>query len=210
MLGAAINAFSQGVAYFRAGIDTLRSKSMDRNGYNSGDWFHRLDWTDAHNFFATGAPPRANSGDNRVLIKPLLAHAAIKPTASDIGWMRDAFRDLLAIHASSTPFRLRTADDVKARLAFRNTGSGQAPTVLAAHLDGNGCAGANFRKLLYFVNVDKVAQTLMLEDDKVRAWLLHPVHAAGADRRPAASWCRRAARWSACCAEIHRRRSGGS
>ena len=34
MLGAAINAFSQGIAYYHAGIDTLRSKSMDRNSYN--------------------------------------------------------------------------------------------------------------------------------------------------------------------------------
>jgi pullulanase len=33
------------------GIDTLRSKSMDRNSYNSGDWFNRLDWTYSDNYF---------------------------------------------------------------------------------------------------------------------------------------------------------------
>ena len=44
MLGAAIAAFSQGIAYFHAGQDILRSKSMDRNSYDSGDWFNRLDW----------------------------------------------------------------------------------------------------------------------------------------------------------------------
>ena len=51
MLGAAINAFSQGIAYYHAGIDTLRSKSLDRNSYNSGDWFNRLDWSYADNNF---------------------------------------------------------------------------------------------------------------------------------------------------------------
>ena len=35
----------QGVAYFHAGIDTLRSKSLDRNSYDSGDWFNRIDWS---------------------------------------------------------------------------------------------------------------------------------------------------------------------
>ncbi|HEY8706433.1 MAG TPA: DUF3372 domain-containing protein, partial [Burkholderiaceae bacterium] len=54
MLGAAINAFSQGVAYFHAGIDTLRSKSMDRNSYDSGDWFNRIDWTYRSNHFGSG------------------------------------------------------------------------------------------------------------------------------------------------------------
>jgi len=58
-------------------------------------------------------------------------------------------------------------------------------TVLAAHLDGNGYPGANFRELLYFVNVDRQPQTLTLDADKGKAWVLHPVHAAGADRRPA-------------------------
>lgn len=185
MLGAAINAFSQGIAYYHAGIDTLRSKSMDRNSYNSGDWFNRLDWTYQDNFFGTGVPPQGDNGDNWFLIKPRLADPAIKPTGTEIGWTRDAFRDLLAIRASSTLFRLRSADDVKARLSFRNTGSAQVPTVLAAHLDGNGYPGANFRELLYFVNVDKVAQTLTLDADRGKAWALHPVHVGGADRRPA-------------------------
>src|SRR5690606_34687426 len=43
VLGMATTALSQGVAYFHAGIDLLRSKSMDRNSYVSGDWFNRID-----------------------------------------------------------------------------------------------------------------------------------------------------------------------
>jgi pullulanase-type alpha-1,6-glucosidase len=187
MLGAAINAFSQGVAYFHAGVDTLRSKSMDRNSFNSGDWFNRLDWSYADNNFGVGLPLKGDNGDNWSIIGPLLANADIKPTTNEIAWTRDAFRDLLAIRGSSTLFRLRTADDVKARLSFRNTGSGQVPTVLAGHLDGNGYPGARFHEVLYFVNVDKVAQTLTIDGEKGKAYTLHPVHLApgAADRRAA-------------------------
>ena len=189
ILGVAINAFSQGVSYFHAGIDTLRSKSMDRNSYNSGDWFNRLDWTYTDNYFGIGLPPKEDNSANWSLIKPLLANAAIKPTATEIGWTRDAFRDLLKIRSSSTLLRLRTGDDIKARLTFYNSGSTQVPTVLVGHLNGAGYAGAGFQELAYFVNVDKVAQTLTVDALKGKAFVLHPVHttATAADKRPATS-----------------------
>ncbi|WP_196778749.1 alpha-1,6-glucosidase domain-containing protein [Cognatilysobacter tabacisoli] len=187
LLGAAITAFSQGVAYYHAGIDTLRSKSMDRNSYNSGDWFNRLDWTYTTNHFGTGLPPAGDNAANWPVMAPRLANPDLKPMAADIAWTRDAFRDLLRIRASSTLFRLRTADEVRQRLTFLNTGSAQVPTVLAARLDGRGLDGANFRELLYLVNVDTRAQTLEFGSEAGKAWRLHPVHAAAnaADRRAA-------------------------
>jgi pullulanase/glycogen debranching enzyme len=102
MLGAAINAFSQGVAYFHAGFDILRSKSLDRNSFESGDWFNRLDWSYQDNYYGTGLPPAADNGKDYALIKPLLRNANIKPAPADIAYARDAFRDLLAIRSSST------------------------------------------------------------------------------------------------------------
>jgi pullulanase/glycogen debranching enzyme len=186
MLGAALTTFSQGVAYFHAGIDTLRSKSMDRNSYNSGDWFNRLDWSYADNNFGVGAPPKADNGDNWFLIKPRLANADLKPTMTEIRWTKDAFRDLLAIRASSRLFRLRSGDEIKQRLHFYNTGSQQEPTVVVGHLDGRGYDDA-FDDVLYFINVDKVAHTLTLDAEKDKPYVLHPVQraAAAADRRPA-------------------------
>ncbi len=187
MLGAAINAFSQGVAYFHAGIDTLRSKSLDRNSFNSGDWFNRIDWTYRTNYFGTGAPPAEDNGKDYDLIKPFLADPSIKPGRGDIIFARDAFRDLLKIRASSTLFRLRTTDDVKSRLHFHNTGSNQEPTVIFAHLDGAGYAGANFKGIAYLINVDKVAHTVAADAEKGKQYRLHPVHSAAgaADKRAA-------------------------
>ena len=45
MLAAAMKAFSQGVAYYHAGMDLLRTNRLDRNSFDSGDWFNRIDWS---------------------------------------------------------------------------------------------------------------------------------------------------------------------
>ncbi|MBN8503906.1 MAG: DUF3372 domain-containing protein [Burkholderiales bacterium] len=189
ILGAAINTFAQGVAYFHAGIDTLRSKSGDRNSYDAGDWFNRIDWTYQDNFWATGLPMQGENSGNWDVLKPLLANPAIKPTAADIAWTRDAFRDLLRIRASSTLLRLRTADDIKTRLRFHNTGASLDPTVVIGAIDGNGYAGANFAELVYVINVDKQAKQLTVDALKGKAYRLHPVQAAAtaADARLRAS-----------------------
>jgi pullulanase len=187
ILGAAITAFSQGIAYFHAGIDTLRSKSMDRNSFDSGDWFNRLDWTYGDNYFGAGLPPKQSNEQNWAAIKPLLAQSKnIKPSAADIAWSRDAFRDLLKIRASSSLLHLRTAEDIKSRLRFYNTGSKQVPTILVGHLFGEGYSGANFREMLYFINVDNKVQQVEIPELKGRAFTLHPVHTSdgAADTRP--------------------------
>jgi pullulanase len=187
MLAAAINAFSQGVAYYHAGIDTLRSKSLDRNSFNSGDWFNRIDWSYQDNYFGTGLPPAEDNGKDYAFIKPLLANAALKPAPEDIAFARDVFRDLLAVRASTTLFRLRSADDIRKRLRFFNTGSKQLPTVIAAHIDGKGYAGARFAGVSYFINVDKVGHTLTVAELKGKKLTLHP--AQKADKRVlTASW----------------------
>ena len=187
VLGLALTAFSQGVAYFHAGIEALRSKNGNRNSYDSGDWFNRLDWTFSDNFWGSGLPPKQDNADFWSVLKPLLADPTIKPTAADIAFTRDAFLDLLKIRASSLLFRLRTADSVAQRLHFHNTGPAQTPTLMVAHLDGRGLAGAGFADLLYAVNADKAAVTMALPALLGRPFVLHPVHrsATAADKRPA-------------------------
>ncbi|WP_088284726.1 alpha-1,6-glucosidase domain-containing protein [Ideonella sp. A 288] len=184
-LAAAVVAFSQGIAYFHAGQDMLRSKSGDRNSYDSGDHFNRLDWTATDNGYGAGLPPAEDNGRDWPLWRERLADVRLKPAPADIAWARDAFRDLLRIRASTPLFRLRSADDVTARLRFVNTGPTQVPTVVAGHLDGSGLPGAGFQALVYLVNADTVAQTVGDASLAGRPWQLHPVHRAAdaADRR---------------------------
>ena len=184
VLALATTAFSQGVAYFHAGVDILRSKSMDGNSFDSGDWFNRLDWSYQSNHFAAGLPP---AGDNQALwplITPRLADARLKPAPADIAFARDAFRDLLRIRASTRLFTLATGDEVQRRLHFHDTGPAQNPVLIAGELDGRGLDGARFQRVLYLLNTSPVAQSLAIEGARGQAWVLHPVHRArqAADR----------------------------
>jgi hypothetical protein len=134
-----------------------------------------------------GLPRAADNQNTWDLMRPVLANADIKPTATEIAWMRDAFRDLLKIRAGTTLLRLRTAADIQQRLVFHNLGSNQLPTVIAATVDGAGYTGANHRKLTYVMNVGTTAQTLTVPAAAGQAYVLHPVQAAAtaADRRVA-------------------------
>ncbi|GHB96997.1 alpha-1,6-glucosidase domain-containing protein [Thermomonas carbonis] len=177
LLGAAFVAFSQGVPYFHAGMDVLRSKSLDRNSFDSGDWFNRLDWSYTDNGFGAGLPPPQDNGKDWDLLRPVLRNANAKPPPADIAWMRDTFRDLLRIRASSPLFHLRSADDVQRRLVFRNVGPKQNPLVVVGHLDGDGMPGA-YREVLYLLNVSPDVQSLVLPEEAGKPYVLHPVQAA--------------------------------
>jgi pullulanase len=177
ILAVAINAFSQGIAYWHAGIEGLRSKSLDRNSFDSGDWFNRIDWAFSDNGFAGGLPPAPDNGKDWPLLRPLLANPALKPDAETIRWTRDAFLDLLRIRASSSLFRLRTAQQVNARLRFLNTGPDQIATLIVEHLDGHGLAGAEFGELMVFINVDTDSVDFDARAESGKSWSLHPLQA---------------------------------
>ena len=118
-------------------------------------------------------------------MQPLLRQPGLAPIAADIAWTREAFRDLLRIRASSRLFRMPRADDIRQRLRFHDVGEKQNPVVIAGHLNGASYDGANFREMLYLVNVDKQAHTLQLAAERGKRYLLHPVHRASgsADKR---------------------------
>ena len=185
ILGAAVVAFSQGVAYFHAGVDLLRSKSFDKNSFDSGDWFNRLDWTGRDNGFGAGLPPKPDNGSLWDVERPLLADASLKPTPADIAWTSAAFLDLLRIRASTPLFHLATAAEVRQRLSFPASGPSQEPTVIAELIDGHGLAGAKFGAVLVVLNADKKPHALELPALRGRGWRLHPVQsgAHAADRR---------------------------
>jgi len=181
-LGAAVVAFSQGVAYFHAGQDILRSKSGDRNSYDSGDWFNRLDFTDQDNGWGAGLPPADDNRADWPLWRPLLANDRIKPTTKEIAWARDAFRDLLKIRASSALFRLRSAADVSQRLRLHNTGPQQVPGVIVGQLlgdvNGQRLPGAGFAQLVYLLNANGATTEVTLPALAGTTLALHPVHRA--------------------------------
>ncbi|NCT83392.1 MAG: pullulanase-type alpha-1,6-glucosidase [Comamonadaceae bacterium] len=185
LLGAALVAFSQGVAYFHAGQDILRSKSLDRNSYDSGDWFNRLDWRYQTNHFGSGLPPRQDNfgkdGRDWALARERLADPSIAPGPAEIAWARDVFRDLLKIRAGTPLLRLPSAAEIKKRVSFPGSGAGQNPVLIATRIDGRGLGG--YRAVLTFINAATTAQALELPEEAGAHWALHPVQRRGADAR---------------------------
>ncbi|KAM7268571.1 hypothetical protein ACFE04_010737 [Oxalis oulophora] len=134
-LATSIIALSQGVPFFHAGDDMLRSKSLDRDSYNSGDWFNRLDFTYNSNNWGVGLPPKEKNEWNWPLIKPRLANPAYKPEKSNILAAVDNFTDLLRIRYSSPLFRLTTANAIQERVRFHNNGTSWVPGVIVMSIE---------------------------------------------------------------------------
>jgi len=139
-LGLSMVMFGQGVPFFHAGSDILRSKSFDRDSYNSGDWFNALDWRYNSNNWGNGLPPADKNQDKWDIMQPLLADLTLAPDQMAIIESSNAFQRLLRMRKSSPLFRLQTAEEVQARLAFHNTGPEQIPGLIVMSLSDEGQA----------------------------------------------------------------------
>ncbi|QYF92165.1 pullulanase-type alpha-1,6-glucosidase [Massilia sp. PAMC28688] len=175
-LGTAINMLSQGIPFFHAGQEILRSKSMDRDSYNAGDWFNKLDYSYQSNNFGVGMPMQGVNGANYEFISPILVNPLIKPDSAAIIQARDYFIDLLKIRNDSSLFRLRTAADVTERVKFFNVGPDQVPGVIAMHLEGRGYQHAKYKTITVMFNADKVARQVPVPELRGYKLSLHPVH----------------------------------
>lgn len=187
-LGMSIVALSQGVPFFQAGDDMLRSKSFDRNSFNSGDWFNRLDFTYTDNGFGSGLPVAEKNQDNWPLMAPLLGDPALKPAQENILAAVAHFREMLQIRKSSPLFRLQTAEEVMARLTFQNTGPDQIPGLIVMTLADEDDTGVpagdldpNYDRIVVLFNAapDEVSYTI--PEYAQLNFYLHPILADSAD-----------------------------
>lgn len=180
-LGTALMTLAQGVPFYHAGQEILRSKSLERDSYNAGDWFNLLDYSYQSNNFGVGLPSADKNRDNWGLMKPILTNALIKPNSAQIIATRDTMAELLAIRKDSTLFRLRNGEDVQQRLKFFNTGSRQVPGVIAMQIDGSNptaYTGAKYKSVVVMFNVDKVAKSLSVDALKGKNLSVHPIQQA--------------------------------
>ncbi|WP_444925961.1 pullulanase-type alpha-1,6-glucosidase [Microbulbifer sp. TRSA002] len=147
--------FAQGVPFIHAGQDFLRSKSMDRDSYNSGDWFNALDFSLATDNWAAGLPIADKNEDNWSLMQPLLANPELAPERRHRLWSSALFREQLAIRNSSPLFRLSDAESVEAHLNFLNTGPDQVPGLIVMELsESSGNIDRRFERIVVLFNGD--------------------------------------------------------
>jgi pullulanase/glycogen debranching enzyme len=139
VLALALVVLSQGVGFVAMGSERLRSKSLDRNSYNSGDWFNQIRWDgEQGNGFGLGLPPADDNEDKWIFARPLLAEPALVPPAEVIEMAAERYRELLRIRRSSPVFGLPTAEEVQRRVSFPLGGPAETPGVIVMCLDGTG------------------------------------------------------------------------
>ncbi|MGW6409720.1 pullulanase-type alpha-1,6-glucosidase [Streptomyces vinaceus] len=171
VLAMAVGTLSQGPSLSQAGTDLLRSKSLDRNSYDSGDWFNAVHWDCREgNGFGRGLPPATDNGSKWVYAKPLLA-GATAPGCAEITGASAAYRDLLRIRTTEPAFALTTPEAVQAALAFPLSGTDETPGVITMTLGD----------LVVVFNATPAAQPQRVPALAGTGYALHPVQAAGSD-----------------------------
>ena len=73
---------AQGIPFYYAADDLLRSKDMDDGSYNSGDWFNKIDWSGNGNNWGIGLPI---ANVNQAYLAYLSAIACKYSSAGNIG-----------------------------------------------------------------------------------------------------------------------------
>ncbi len=182
-VGLSTVLLGQGVPFTHAGSDLLRSKSLDRDSFNSGDWFNRLDFTYQASNWGVGLPVASKNQDNWGIMGPLLANPSLQPAPSDIMLTTELFQELLEVRASSELFHLKTAAEIQDRVAFHNTGPSQLPGLIVMSVSD--LAGTDldryYEAIVVLVNANDEAQAIAVGDLIGIGLQLHPVQAASVD-----------------------------
>lgn len=173
VLAMATATLAQGPSLSQAGSDLLRSKSLDRNSYDSGDWFNALHWNcRAGNGFGRGLPPAADNKDKWPYGKPLLTSTSLTPGCAEINGTSAAYQDLVKLRATEPAFSLTTTAKVQSHLTFPLSGTAaETPGVITMQL-GN---------LMVIFNATPEPQKQSVTLPKGATYSLHPTQAQGAD-----------------------------
>lgn len=181
VLALSTTVFGQGTGFVTTGSDRLRSKSLDRNSFNSGDWFNQIRWDcTTGNGFGAGLPPAADNQDKWPYAQPLLADPALVPDCAAIDLAAARFQELLRIRAGSPVFALGTASQVQQRVAFPLSGPSATPGVITMTLDAHGL-DQRYRTVVVVFNAGPATATQTVAGYAGAGFVLHPVQVASAD-----------------------------
>ncbi|MER5751258.1 pullulanase-type alpha-1,6-glucosidase [Streptomyces sp. NPDC002088] len=170
VLAMATAALSQGPALSQAGSDLLRSKSLDRNSYDSGDWFNAIHWNCADgNGFGSGLPIAADNASKWPYAKPLLSSVSVG--CAQITGASAAYQDLLKIRTTEQAFSLGSTEQVQSKLSFPLSGKDETPGVITMELGD----------LVVVFNATPTTQRQTVGALAGAGYRLHPVQASGAD-----------------------------
>lgn len=190
----------QGPAFWSAGVEVLRSKSLDTDSFDSGDWFNAIDWTGQDNGWGRGLPPAWRNFDRWVIQASLLADPRLRPSPQDVADAYGMALDLLRLRRSTPLLSLGSAALVRERVSFPQlaavAGSGRlgdgaahhGPDPLAGVVvmvvdDGAGPADLDPAAdgVMVALNPYRHAVSVAIDDLVGRRFRLSPVQAEGYD-----------------------------
>lgn len=188
MLSQAFITYGQGVPFYQMGTDLLRSKSMDRNSYNSGDWYNEVDFTMQRHNWGSGLPPAWDNRDRWDAHREFLTNPAIDVQPEHMEMAHKIFKDQLRVRYSTPLFRLAGADDIHRRVAYHNVGPDQQAGIIAMTVSDGRCAGGELDSahdgILVIFNAHIEPQRF---ETGLQGMQLHPVLAEGADQGAASA-----------------------
>ena len=174
---------AQSPAFWCAGTELLRSKSLDRDSFNSGDWFNAIDFSGQSNGFGRGLPPASRNEGAWPIQGPLLADAWLRPTSEQIAAARAQALDLLRLRSSTPLFALGDAALIRDKLRFPGAGFGAPPGAIAMLIDDTVGRDVDpgLDAVLVVFNASGHTLTWPLGELAGRDLHLSPVQAGGAD-----------------------------
>ena len=181
VMGMSLVTLGQGVPFFQGGDDLLRSKDMDQNSYNSGDWFNKIDWTGNTANWGIGLPIASQNQGQWPIMTPLLSDSAYTPLPANIAYSEAAFQELLRIRSSSDLFHMATFAEVQQNLTFLNTGSNQTPGLIVMKLDANGANYGIYKHIVVIFNATNASLTFTNARLQGLPLHLHPVQRNSSD-----------------------------
>lgn len=143
-ISAAVPLMSQGIPFLQLGGEMLRSKSLDKNSYDAGDWFNYVDYSMITNNWNVGLPLEQDNGHRwysdssdptPVSIASLAASSNTLAMPSDIQFASDVFKEFLSIRRDSKLFRLTDEQSIIDRVGFHNIGGNQTHGVVVMSID---------------------------------------------------------------------------
>ena len=175
---------AQSPAFWSAGTELLRSKSLDRDSYNSGDWFNAIDFTGQSNGFGRGLPPASRNEGSWGIQGPLLQDDWLRPSPEEIAAARSQALDLLRLRASTPLFSLGSARLIQDKLSFPGAGFGAPAGVIVMLIDdtrGGSDVDPELDAVLVVFNASGQTLTQPLPELAGRDFRLCPIQAEGAD-----------------------------
>ena len=185
LISQASVALSQSPSFWASGTEMLRSKSLDRDSYNSGDHFNAIDWSMRDNGFGRGLPVKSKNGAAWDHMRPLLENPDLKPSSEQIDTSSEIAMDFLRVRSSSRLFTLGSADLIRSKVTFPNSGEGAVDGTIVMLINDEAGAGSDVDAaldgaLVVFNATDK-NMTTAVDGLAGRVFKLHEAQANGSD-----------------------------